>query len=153
MTLKNLKNQFSNIYNKDRIFLSYESIAKASPLRQGMLVFLVAVLSILIWGTWSADQEIEWFIGVTAVGFYAWLNITISFFRKTKQWRYVGQSFLVLFGLTIGCLWVAKLVSSTHIFDLREYQLMLASVFIFYCLGLMVATFIKNVAAVMGIHY
>lgn len=148
-----LQKYISKFYPKGKVFLSYESFSNASPFRQGLSVFLVAALTIIIWGNMSADEGIEWFVAVTALGFYIWLNILVSFFSKAKWLGYIGKSFLVLLLLSVGCLLLANQVATTSFWDFPEYQTMLVLVFIFYILGLMVAALIKNVAEVMGIHY
>ena len=148
-----LQKYISKLYPKDKVFLSYESFSRASPIQQGLLVFLVAALAIIIWGNLSADEGIEWFIALTALGFYTWLNIVVSFFSKAKWLVYVGKSFLVLLFLMAACLLLASKLSTTSFWDFPEYQTMLVLVFVFYILGLMVAALIKNVAEAMGIHY
>ncbi len=134
-------------------YLSYKGIKRATPLRQAILVLIVATISIILLGQTSSNEEIEWFIGSSALGFFAWMNVVISFFQKEGWVRYVGQSLGLFIILSFIIYFVAQKVSTISIVNLAEYQTMLIATIVFYLCGIMVAGIIKNIAKGLGIDY
>ncbi len=132
--------------------LTYGFIKSITPIKQATAVLLVTSVAIIIASFISANQEIEWFLMVTALGFYTWMNAILSFFCQELWIKYFLKSIGLFIILTFLLGLLAKSLSTTYIFNIREYQIMYVATCIFYICALLVVNIIRQVASLMGIE-
>ncbi len=136
-----------------KTYLSYQVFTKTSPLRQALWVLGICILIMFIGGELSEDEEMPWFIGCTALGFYVWLNAVISFFI-TQKWGIYFLKSLVLFAfLSLIIYFIADFISEINALNLYEYRTMYLVTLIFYVLGMLVVALMRNVAQMLRINY
>ncbi len=133
--------------------LSYSDIRSAEPWRQALTIGATGLLFILLWGIISAHEEVEWFISICTLGFFAWANSVISFFCFEKQLRYTLESIGCFAFLSAFFYSISTFFSSMVLGDHKEYVLMFGVTVCFYVCALLIAAIIREVAKIMGVKY
>lgn len=141
----------NTLTNSSKRLLSYSTIAQTNPMQQMMWVLLVAIISILLFGTFSSNEEIEWFIACASLGFFVWMNVILGFFKKEGWIMYVLQSAILFIFLFLVLYFLADFISNVPAY--REYHIMLLATTVFYVLSTLLSALFKNVASLMGIEY
>ncbi|MGB1204350.1 MAG: hypothetical protein ACPG5B_01820 [Chitinophagales bacterium] len=136
-----------------KVWLSYENVRAAHPFRQAISVFALASTSIIITHLVQLNSEIEWFIAITALGFFVWVNAVLSFFIRKNALRYYLYSIVSFAALFVALAALAHSLSSINIFAKREYFIMLTAILVFYFLALMIVSLIRHIAKMFGIEY
>lgn len=132
--------------------MTYQHLREARPLKQGMVIFLISAVFVIIFGLFSSDQEVEWFLSLTAIGFYTWINAVLSFFQEQNKLRYFGESILVFIAISALFWLIDTGLSTVSIFDIRELLLLYAVTVVFYGFALLIVALIRNIAKLMGIR-
>jgi len=135
------------------MILSFKELPQANPLRQFVLVAILAAVCMVLTSVLSRNPEAPWFVGSASLGFYVWVNAVLAFFNKGKWLVYIGWSFVLFWVLLTAIILFATLLSGISLLQLPEYQPLFAATFIFYSCGIVVCTIIRNVAKLMEIHY
>ena len=135
------------------MILSFKELPQANPLRQFVLVAILAAVCMVLTSVLSRNPEAPWFVGSASLGFYVWVNAVLAFFNKGKWLVYIGWSFVLFWVLLTAIILFATLLSGISLLQLPEYQPLFAATFIFYSCGIVVYTIIRYVAKLMEIHY
>lgn len=136
-----------------KTYLSYQVFKKTSPLMQTLWVLGIGIAAMFIGDLLSENEETAWFLGCTALGFYAWLNAVISFFIPKNWVKYFFLSIVLFVVLSIILYFAASLISQVKVIHLYEYRTMYAATCVFYVLGMLVVALMKNVAQALRIDY
>ena len=133
-------------------FASYSFLGQVSPFKQSLIVFSVSFFAIVSLGLMSANEEIEWFIAIASMGFYTWMNLVFYFFTQQNALSYIGQSVLLFILKFLLLLGTAYFISATSIFDIPEYQIMIVATLIFYLVGTIAVSIMRQVVLLLGIN-
>lgn len=121
-----------------------EQLQKVNPVRFAIFVALFSVLITFLSQFFMQADDAAWLVSMAGLLLYAWLVAVVSFFNK--QWAsYTWQSILCYFLLAILLGLVAYLVSGISIFKLREYQLLISAVTLFFFVAIVMSKVIRGI--------
>ncbi len=134
-----------------KVSLASDGLSKVSPLRLAFFIMLGTVASIIVVGMYSADQEIEWVIAIAGLLLFAWLTAVFGFFNPNwgKHALLSLLYYFILMGIHLG---VAHLISTTQFFEMREYQLLLAAITLFFLVAIVMSKAIKSMTEFFSKH-
>ena len=134
-----------------KIGLSINELDKASPFRLAGFMMLGTIACIVLFGYFSADEEIEWLIAIAGLLLFAWVSAVLGFFNPSWG-KYALQSVLSYIVMVIVLLGVAFLVSTTSIQDMRVYQSMLLATSMFFGVSIVVSRVIQGITHFFSQH-
>jgi len=137
--------------NKMKTSVVVNDLDKVKPIRFAIFMMIATLLCIVIFGYFSSDEEIEWFIATAGLGLFAWMNAVLAFFSPNWANHALKSilSYIIMVFLYLG---TAYLISTTSFFDLREYQLMLTSTTMFFVVAIFMAKLIKGITEFFSRH-
>ena len=134
-----------------KLSLEPDDLSKISPFRLAFFIMLGTVLSIIVVGIYSTDQEIEWVIAIAGLLLFAWLTAVFGFFNPSwgKHALLSVLYYFILMGIHLG---VAHLISTTKFLEMREYQLLLAAITLFFGVAIVMSKAIKSMSEFFAKH-
>lgn len=134
-----------------KIGLSIHELDKASPFRLAGFMMLGTIACIVLFGYFSADEEIEWLIAIAGLLLFAWVSAVLGFFNPAWG-KYALQSVISYLIMVVVLLGVAFLVSTTSIQDMRVYQSMLLATSLFFGVAIVVSRVIQGITQFFSKH-
>lgn len=134
-----------------RLTLPADALDRVDPIKLALFLLGGTIVAIFIYGNLSTDEEIEWLIATSGLGLYAWLVSVISFFNPSWG-KYTLRAVLCFPIFAIAALFTAYFVSSTNIFDMVEYQLMVTATTIFFGVATVMSKIIQGMTHFFEAH-
>jgi len=131
--------------------LPADALSRVNPIYFAILILLGTMITIVVWGSFSSDETIEWFIATSGLCFYAWMVTLFSFFNS-KWGKYTIQSIVCYPILGFAMLSVAHFVSTTYIDELIEYQMLLVAITIFFVVSIVMSKVIQGITLFFHEH-
>jgi|GEM_PF-1278834 len=121
-----------------------EQLQKVNPVQFAVFVVLFCAPLSFLSQFFMQSADAPWLVGMAGLLLYAWLVAVVSFFNK--QWAsYTWQSILSYFFIALILGLVAYLASGISIFKLREYQLLISAVTLFFFVAIVMSKVIRGV--------
>lgn len=134
-----------------KISLPANALYSINPIYLALLTVVVASITIVVWGNFSSDETIEWFIATCGLCFYAWMVTLFSFFNS-KWGKFTLQSVVCYPIIGFIMLSVAHFVSTTYIDELIEYQMLLVAITIFFVVATVMSKVIQGITLFFHEH-
>ena len=135
-----------------KLSLPAYSFASMNPIHLGTLILVITVITIIIWGHFSSDETIEWFIATSGLCLYAWMVTSFSFFNKSWS-KYTIQAIICYLVIGFVSLSTAHFVSTTYIDELIEYQMLILAITIFFGVSIVMSKVIQGTSTFLREHW
>ncbi len=127
--------------------IPFSELSKLDPLRIAVAMGAGTVICILL-GKLFFSSDTVWMIAMSGSLLYAWLVPVLSFI--SNQWaKHSFRSVVSYLLLTILFCFLAGLITGVSIFDLREYQLLISAMTLFFFVGVFMSRVLRAIVKFM----
>lgn len=130
-----------------RFSLPFDDLSKLDPLKIAISMGLITIICIFFSGFFSEDDT-PWMVAMSGLLLYAWLVPVLSFI--SQEWaKHSFKSVISYIVLGVIYCFLAGYVSGFSIFELREYQLLISAMTMFFIVGVFMSRVLRGIAKFM----
>lgn len=127
--------------------IPFDELGKLDPWKIAVFMGIGTVLSVLITGLFT-DDDAPWMVAMSGWLLYAWL-VPVLGFLSDKWSKHSFRSVIAYFILGFIYCGLAQFVSGLSIFDLREYQLLISAMTLFFMVGVFMSRVLRGIVTFM----